>query len=76
MFVTVYVWSRTYVPKSSRHEVTFHQEFLLMNFVNVARNPSMITYENLPSMTPSNVLYIHVVTLPVIFKNFSRTWKN
>ena len=24
-FVAKFIWSRTYVPKSSRHEVTFHQ---------------------------------------------------
>ena len=23
-FVANFIWSRTYVPKSSRHEVTFH----------------------------------------------------
>jgi len=24
-FVAKFIWSRTYIPKSSRHEVTFHQ---------------------------------------------------
>ena len=25
-FVAKFIWSRTYVPKSSRHEVTFHHK--------------------------------------------------
>ena len=44
MFVTVYVWSRTYFPKSSRHEVTFHRKLqLLLKIQEVLATSMLVT---------------------------------